>query len=97
MSNGCDLGTQNDDDHVVAVDNIMMEQSMRVYVWLTSDNNNAMERGYLWQDNMITGKVIMLFVAGAQRRVAGTVAEVESGPGSVLLHFKTKMLRMIQV
>ena len=39
----------------------------------------------------------MLFVAGAQRRVAGMVAEVESGPGSVLLHFKTKMLRMIQV
>ena len=55
MSNGCDLRTQNDDDHIVAVDNIMMEQSMRVFVSLTSDNNNAMERGYLWQDNMITG------------------------------------------
>ena len=35
----------------------------------------------------ITLRVILVFVLGGQRRAAGTVAEVGSGPGSVLYHY----------
>ena len=35
----------------------------------------------------ITLRVILVFVLGGQRRAAGTVVEVGSGPGSVLYHY----------
>ena len=58
---------------------------------LISDKNNRVRiifvagaKKHLKNEN--NGGVITVFVAGAQRRAAGTVAEVESGPGLVLSH-----------
>ena len=52
-----------------------------------SDNGICGKRHKNTQLIQITLRVIMVFVLGGQRRAAGTVAEVGSGPGSVLYHY----------
>ena len=52
-----------------------------------SDNGVCGKRHKNTQLIQIPLRVIMLFVLGGQRRAAGTVVEVGSGPGSVIYHY----------